>query len=52
MVEIKSRTRVFLSSLSLLLNSSLKSIKSVLNDESEPLKSAYLMSDASTCKFF
>ena len=45
-----SRTRVFLSLPSSLVNSSLKLVKSVSNDEFEPLKPAYLTSDASTCQ--
>ena len=46
----KSRTGVFLSSLSLFVNSTLKSIKLISTDESKLLKSFYLTSDASTCE--
>ena len=46
-VIIISRTRVFLSSLSLLVSSSLKPIKSASNDEFELLKPVYLTSDVS-----
>ena len=51
-IFIESRTRVFLSSPSISVNSTLNPIKSVLNDESEPLKPAYLTCDASTCEIF
>ena len=47
-----SRTRVFLSSPSPLVNSSLKPVKSASNDESEPLKPAHLTSDVFTCENF
>ena len=50
MKTFKSRTRMFLSSPSLLMNSSLKLIELALNDESETLKPNYFTSDASTYK--
>ena len=43
---------VFLSSPKCLESLTPKSIKSVSNDKSEPLKSAYLTSDVSTCENF
>ena len=48
----ESRTRVFLSSPILFVNSTLKHIKFTSNDESEKLKSVYLTSDVFTCKNF
>ena len=47
-----SRTRVFLSSPKCLVSLTPKSIKSVSNNEFEPLKPANLTSDASTCENF
>lgn len=41
-------TRAFLSSTNFFVNSILKSIGLTLNNESKPLKSIYLMSNAST----
>ena len=46
----KSRTRVFLSSPVTFVNSTLKSIELASYDEFKPLKSFYIMSDASPCK--
>ena len=51
-VHFLSRTRVFLSSPKCLVSLTPKPIKSVSNDESEPLKSAYLTSDELTCENF
>ena len=45
-----SRTRVFLSSPSPFVNSTLKSIGLTSNNESKPLKSFYLANDTSTCE--
>ena len=50
--KIMSRTRVFLSSSSSLMNSSLKPVKSILNDEFKLLKPAYFTSNVSTCEIF
>ena len=49
-IYILSRSRVFVSSPKCLVSLTLKPIKSVSNDEPEPLKPAYLTSDASTCE--
>ena len=48
----RSRTRVFLSSPSLFVNSTPKHIGLTLNDESEQLKPSYLTSGASTFEKF
>ena len=47
-----SRTRLFLSSPKCLVSLTPKLIKSVSNDESEPLEPAYFTCDASTCEIF
>ena len=49
-INVGSRNRVFLSSPKHLVNSSLKSVKSALNDEFKPLKPTYLTSDVSPCE--